>query len=101
MKEVNRIINESGISKVKIAKYLGVSRQMLYNYLSLKSFNDLPKEEKTIEEFDFKHDDRNIETASDEELDKWLSEVLEEKAKEKQKEKRIIFNRQDKNWILE
>ena len=44
MKEVNRIINESGISKVKIAKYLGVSRQMLYNYLSLKSFNDLPKE---------------------------------------------------------
>lgn len=44
MKDVNRIINESGVSKVKIAKYLGVSRQMLYNYLSLKSFNDLPKE---------------------------------------------------------
>ena len=41
------------------------------------TFNDLPKEEKTIEDFDFKHDDRNIETASDEELDKWLSEVLE------------------------
>ena len=31
MNEVNRIINESGISKVNVAKFLGVSRQMLYN----------------------------------------------------------------------
>ena len=33
MKEVARIINETNISKVSVAKYLGVSRQMLYNYL--------------------------------------------------------------------
>ena len=44
MNEVNRIVNESGLSKVKIAKYIGVSRQMLYNYLALKDFTDLPKE---------------------------------------------------------
>ena len=35
MKELNNILSEIGISKVKLAKYLGVSRQMLYNYLVL------------------------------------------------------------------
>ena len=35
MNEINRLINECGLSKVKVAKYLGVSRQRLYNYLSL------------------------------------------------------------------
>lgn len=44
MNEVNRIINECGLSKVKVAKYLGVSRQMLYNYLALKSMDELPKD---------------------------------------------------------
>ena len=33
MNELKRILNELGISKVKLAKYLGVSRQMVYNYL--------------------------------------------------------------------
>ena len=32
MKELNNILSEIGISKVKLAKYLGVSRQMIYNY---------------------------------------------------------------------
>ncbi len=44
MNEVNRIINESGISKVSVAKFLGVSRQMLYNYLALSSLEELPKD---------------------------------------------------------
>lgn len=44
MNEVNRIINESGISKVNVAKFLGVSRQMLYNYLALTSTDELPKD---------------------------------------------------------
>lgn len=44
MKYVNQIINESGLSKVRVAKYLGVSRQMLYNYLAMKSLDELPKE---------------------------------------------------------
>jgi len=47
MENVNRIINESGLSKVSIAKYLGVSRQMLYNYLALSTFEELPKDKQT------------------------------------------------------
>ena len=35
MKELNILLTELGISKVRLAKYLGVSRQMLYNYLAL------------------------------------------------------------------
>lgn len=41
---INKIINESGLSKVSIARYLGVSRQMLYNYLAAKNLSDLPKD---------------------------------------------------------
>ncbi len=38
--KINLILKESGISKVNLAKYLGVSRQMVYNYLD---GNDLSK----------------------------------------------------------
>lgn len=44
MQELNRLINELGISKVRLAKYLGVSRQMLYNYLALDGLDSWPKE---------------------------------------------------------
>ena len=44
MHELNRLINEIGISKVRLAKYLGVSRQMLYNYLALENLESWPKE---------------------------------------------------------
>ena len=47
MKDASRIINEASISKVSIAKYLGVSRQMLYNYLALDSIDELPKDKQT------------------------------------------------------
>lgn len=47
MNKLNDILNELGISKVRLAKYLGVSRQMLYNYLALDSINDWPKEKST------------------------------------------------------
>ena len=47
MKEASRIINEANISKVSIAKFLGVSRQMLYNYLALDRIEDLPKDKQT------------------------------------------------------
>ncbi len=42
MKDIIRIIDESSISKVSVAKYLGVSRQMLYNYFAHTNFEDLP-----------------------------------------------------------
>jgi len=44
MNDVNNIINECGLSKVSVAKYIGVSRQMLYNYLALSDINDIPKD---------------------------------------------------------
>ena len=48
MKELKQVLNELGISKVKLAKYLGVSRQMVYNYLELDSINKWPKEKKLL-----------------------------------------------------
>lgn len=47
MKDAKRIIDEANISKVSVAKFLGVSRQMLYNYLALDSITDLPKDKQT------------------------------------------------------
>lgn len=44
MEQLNKLLNELGISKVRLAKYLGVSRQMLYNYLSLNTLSDWPRE---------------------------------------------------------
>lgn len=44
--ELNDILKELGISKVKLAKYLGVSRQMVYNYLELPNLEDWPKDKK-------------------------------------------------------
>lgn len=44
MKELNKFLSEIGVSKVKLAKYLGVSRQMLYNYLAQDGIDKLPKE---------------------------------------------------------
>lgn len=44
MKKLNDLLAELGISKVRLAKYLGVSRQMLYNYLAQEDINDWPKE---------------------------------------------------------
>lgn len=47
MSRLNELLNELGISKVRLAKYLGVSRQMLYNYLALSNIKDWPKEKLT------------------------------------------------------
>ncbi len=44
---LNNVLSELGISKVRLAKYLGVSRQMLYNYLSLETLKEWPKEKLT------------------------------------------------------
>lgn len=46
MKKLNSILSEIGISKVKLAKYLGVSRQMVYNYLEMDDVNLWPLEKK-------------------------------------------------------
>ena len=33
VEKINTILKKANISKVSLAKYLGVSRQMVYNYL--------------------------------------------------------------------
>ena len=48
MDRLNDILHELGISKVKLAKFLGVSRQMIYNYLELDDINKWPKDKKVM-----------------------------------------------------
>lgn len=48
MERLNEILRELGISKVKLSKCLGVSRQMIYNYLELDDINKWPKDKKVI-----------------------------------------------------
>src|SRR5574344_1199741 len=48
MGKLNEILHELGISKVKLAKFLGVSRQMIYNYLELDDINKWPKDKKVL-----------------------------------------------------
>ena len=48
MQELNNLFQSLGISKVRLAKYLGVSRQMVYNYLELDDINKWPKEKKLL-----------------------------------------------------
>lgn len=48
MEQLSEILHELGISKVKLAKFLGVSRQMIYNYLELDDINKWPKDKKVL-----------------------------------------------------
>ncbi len=48
MNSLNELLQELGISKVRLAKYLNVSRQMVYNYLELEDLNKWPKEKKIL-----------------------------------------------------
>ncbi len=62
MTYLNELLQEVGISKVKLAKYLGVSRQMIYNYLELESINKWPKEKRILLFKLFDIEDGNEET---------------------------------------
>lgn len=44
IEKINLILKEANISKVNLAKYLGVSRQMVYNYLDGEDLSKLPNE---------------------------------------------------------
>lgn len=48
MDKLNDVLRELGISKVKLSKILGVSRQMIYNYLELDDINKWPKDKKVL-----------------------------------------------------
>lgn len=44
VEKINLILKKANISKVNLASYLGVSRQMVYNYLDGKDLNKIPNE---------------------------------------------------------
>ena len=44
--DLEQLLHNLGISKVKLSKYLGVSRQMVYNYLESGDINKWPKDKK-------------------------------------------------------
>jgi len=48
MNKLNEILREAGVSKVKLSKYLGVSRQMIYNYLEVEDINKWPKDKRVM-----------------------------------------------------
>ena len=61
MQKLNELLQELGISKVRLAKYLGVSRQMVYNYLEL---DDLSKWTKAREEVSHSIDTKGLNSDS-------------------------------------
>ncbi len=44
VEKINAILKKANISKVNLAKYLGVSRQMVYNYLDGEDLSNVPNE---------------------------------------------------------
>ena len=48
MGRLDQLLHELGISKVRLAEYLGVSRQMVYNYLECDDINKWPKEKRML-----------------------------------------------------
>lgn len=44
IEKINLILKKTNISKVNLAKYLGVSRQMVYNYLDSNDLSKMPAE---------------------------------------------------------
>lgn len=48
MEELNKVLSQLGITKVKLAKILGVSRQMVYNYFELGDLDKWPKDKRVL-----------------------------------------------------
>lgn len=48
MEQLNALLHELGISKVKLSRFLGVSRQMIYNYLDMDDMNKWPSDKKVL-----------------------------------------------------
>ena len=48
VEKINLILKKTNISKVNLAKYLGVSRQMVYNYLDSDDLNKMPAEKSNL-----------------------------------------------------
>lgn len=46
MNKLSKLLQDLDISKVKISKYLGVSRQMIYNYFESETLEKMPQDKK-------------------------------------------------------
>jgi len=84
--KINEILKKANISKVNFAKYLGVSRQMVYNYLDNDDIDRWPKEKKSLllKLFDVKEVEEIKDIIIDKEfLDKIDSKIYNRKVKNK------------------
>ena len=88
MDNLNNLLQELEISKVRLAKFLGVSRQMVYNYLDSDNLEKMPNDKKmklfsllNIESLD---DIKNIKVDSDYamEVDSKLNQGVKKTANE-------------------
>ncbi|MBE6153311.1 MAG: hypothetical protein E7166_03720 [Firmicutes bacterium] len=69
MDKLNDLLQELEISKVRLAKFLGVSRQMVYNYLDSENLEKMPNDKKlklfNLLEIESLEDIKNIKVDSD------------------------------------
>ena len=98
MNKLNDILREAGVSKVKLSKYLGVSRQMIYNYLEVQDINKWPKDKKVmllnllgIKNADEIHSIK-VDTDYISELDARLNSILSVKSGVTKEEKNTVFD---------
>ncbi|MFV0274753.1 MAG: hypothetical protein ACK5HL_00715 [Bacilli bacterium] len=84
MEKLNELLQEMGITKVKLSNFLGISRQMLYNYFEYPSFTDWPqdKKEKIFDLFDIKDINQLKEIVITEELKSHIKNKLTETGSE-------------------
>ncbi|MFV0425077.1 MAG: hypothetical protein ACK5K7_05935 [Bacilli bacterium] len=90
------VINKLNISKVDLANYLEVSRQMVYNYLSMDSFDDWPikKRIKILELFEV----NNYEELKNLEADTTMLNIIHGKLKDENSiEIFEVYNNLDSN----
>ena len=99
MERLNEILSETGISTVKLAKYLGVSRQMVYNYLEMDNINDWPLEKKLklLTLLNIKSQDEINTIKVDNEFIKHASELINDETTPLLQKGRITFNNLNNN----
>ena len=102
IEKINLILKKANISKVNLSKYLGVSRQMVYNYFDSKDLSKLPNEKCQIL-FDLldvssEKEILDIEITNDY-LQKIGSKIFDNKKSTSKKEELIDFGGLRKNEI--
>lgn len=110
MNKLNDILSILNVSKVDIAKYLGVSRQMIYNYISLPSLDDWPKEKaeslkellglETTEDFNKLNPKESIKGEYKEEILKRLNDQLLKLTNRQMVTSLKGFNKREKNLLV-